>query len=129
MSYWSNSQYFPKSRTLLFTKINGVLSYICREFSEVTSHLTRPNYKKQSKVSYSCSRMSNSISKNQKILINIHFSCKLAENNKMELEEYLIPVSCMTSQLGARPCVCFRKIIGNECFFHLLTRKVRRFFH
>ena len=42
MSFWSNSQYFPKSRTLLFSKQNGVLSYICREFfgSDVTPDTT-----------------------------------------------------------------------------------------
>ena len=130
MSFWSNSQYFPRSRTLLFTKQNGVLSYIFREFSEVTSHLTLPNCKTQSKGWYSCSRMSNSISKS----LCSHkqtFLCQLDENNKIELEENLSPVSCVTSQLGARPWVCLRKIIGNEWFLSTLnvSRKVRRFFH
>ena len=50
---------FPRSRTLLFAQQNGELSYICRQFSQVMSHLTRPDYKTQSKGSYSCSRMSN----------------------------------------------------------------------
>ena len=86
---------------------------ICREFSEVTSHLTLPNCNTELKSSYSCSRMSNSTSK----LLCSHkqtILCKLDENNKMELEIKLSPVSCVTSQLGARPWVCFRKIIGNE---------------
>ena len=103
MSFLSNSQYFPRSRTLLFTKQNGVLSYICREFSEVTSHLTLPN----------CKQNVNSISKS----LCPHkqtFLCKPDENDKMELPEKLSPVSCVTSQLGARPLVCFRKIIGND---------------
>ena len=131
MSFLSNSQYFPRSGTLLSPKQNGVLSYICREFSEVTSHRTLTNCKTQSKGWYSCSTMSNSVSKS----FCSHkqtFLCKLDENNKMELEEYLFPVSCVTSQQGARPWVCFRKIIVNEWFWQLWTlisRKVRRFFH
>ena len=89
MSFLSNSQYFPRPRTPLFTKQKGVLSYIRREFSEVTSHLTLPNCKTQSKGWYSCSRMSNSISKS----LCSHkktFLCKLDKNNKMELSENIV---------------------------------------
>ena len=50
MGFWSNLQYFPRSRTLLFTKQNGVLSYVCREVSEVTSHLTLPTARHSQKV-------------------------------------------------------------------------------
>ena len=68
----TNSQYFPRSRTLLLTKQNGVLSYIFREFSEVTSYLTLPNCKTQSKGWYSRSRCQTP-SQSRFALINRHF--------------------------------------------------------
>ena len=95
---------FSEISNLLFTKQNGVLSNICREFSEVTSQDTVRMQSDAAECQIpSPSRFA-------------HKVCKLDENNKIELEKYLFPVSCVTSQLGTRPWMWFWKIIGKSDF-------------
>ena len=85
MSFWSNSQYFPRSRTSLFTKENGVLSYICRTISEVTSHRTTRHSQK-----VRIHATERQIPPQSRIaLTNGPFPAKLTENNKIKLEECL----------------------------------------
>ena len=45
-------------------------------------------------------------------LINRHFYASLTRTTRWNSRKKMSPVSCVTSQLGARPWVCFRKIIG-----------------
>ena len=128
--YPSISQYFPISRALLVTQNKMVyLRIFVGIFRKWRHTRPQPDYSQQVRIhAGECQIQPQSRSS----LINRHFPGKLAENNKIKLKECFFPVSTVTSQLGARAWVCFRKLFGNEWFCQLWTqihRKVRWFFH
>ena len=94
MSFWTNSQYFFRDpRILLFTKQNGVLSYICREFSEVTSHLTLPTARHSQKVGIQAAECQIP-SQSRFALINRHFYASLTRTTRWNSRKIVSCVMC-----------------------------------